>query len=299
MTDNTRQAQKQAMLLGSFLGDAFVLGAHWIYDVKKIEAHFGDYTAPHEPLPGTWHKGKHLGDYTHYGDQAYLLNEYLQHQGSYSNDGFREVWRSFMRQYQGYMDAASKTSLNAFASNRSEGSDSDELGGAARIAPVIYRVSSPAEALDAAIRQSLLTHNSEPSQLATELFTRVVLAVLDSDTASLADILGQCLLDMRQAGQNTALLEKYLERASTVAGRPAAAIAETLGQSCHAQHAIPVIMAVLLSASGYRDALPLNARIGGDSATRGMILGAILGARNGMAGLPPEWLAVVKRPPTL
>jgi ADP-ribosylglycohydrolase len=60
-----------------------------------------------------------------------------------------------------------------------------------------------------------------------------------------------------------------------------------------------VILAVLLTTSRYCDALPLNARIGGDSATRSMIIGAILGAKNGMSDLPVEWLGVLKRPPAL
>ncbi len=292
------QNRKSAMLLGSFLGDAFVLGAHWIYDVNEIEAHFGEYTAPHEPLPGTWHKGKHLGDYTHYGDQAYLLNEYLRQHGLYTDDGFREAWRAFMSAYHGYMDAASRESLDAFAKGRMDGSQSDELGGAARIAPVIYHIDHKM-ALDTALRQSRLTHNSELSLLATELFARIVLALLDNKGGSLSDLLRTCLHDMQQDGQRPALLEQYLERASAVAGKPAADIAAALGQSCHAYHAIPVTMAVLLSTSVYREALPLNARIGGDSATRGMIIGAILGAMNGMDDLPIEWLAVVKRPPAL
>ncbi len=295
-----KMERKKAMLLGSFLGDAFVLGAHWIYNVKVIEARFGQYDAPHEPLPGGWHTGKHLGDYTHYGDQALLLFDYLKEwQGRYTDDGFRTVWRRYMSSYGGYMDMASKGSLEAFEKGALTGSQSDELGGAARIAPVLYWVEQPEKALEAAIGQSRLTHNSEPSLLATELFTRMTLRVLEGEETSVSEVLRACLGDMKQAGQDTALLDGYLEAAEAAAGKNATDIAEALGQSCHAHHAIPVIFALLLTSSDYRTVLSLNARIGGDSATRGMIVGAILGARNGMEDLPEDWLAAVKQLPEL
>jgi ADP-ribosylglycohydrolase len=295
-----REERKKAMLLGSFLGDAFVLGAHWIYNVKVIEARFGDYAAPQEPLPGSYHQGKHLGDYTHYGDQALLLNAYLKEQrGVYTNGGWREVWRRHMAGYGGYMDKATKDSLEAFDRGDELGSHSDELGGAARIAPVLYWVEDPWTALEAAAGQSAVTHNSASSLAATTLFARVTLRCLEDETVELPQALRESLSAMKRDGQETALLEAYMEKAASAVGLSAADMAVALGQSCHAEHAIPVIMAILLGESEYRPALQLNARIGGDSATRGMILGAILGARNGMADLPSGWLEVVKRLPAL
>ncbi len=83
-------------------------------------------------------------------------------------------------------------------------------------------------------------------------------------------------------------------------GQPAADIAVALGQSCHAEPAIPVIMTILLSEFEYRSALQLNPASVATSATRGMIHRRDIGMRrNGMADLPAEWLAVVKRLPDL
>ncbi len=295
-----REERKQAMLLGSFLADAFVLGAHWIYNVKVIKARFGEYDAPHEPLPGGWHEGKHLGDYTHYGDQALLLYNHMKEwQGRYTDDSFRGAWRHYMRSYTGYMDMASKDSLKAFEEGNLTGSQSDELGGAARIAPVLYWTVDPQKALEKAVCQSRITHNSEPSLLATELFARLTIRMLEGGASPVPEALRVCLNDMKQAGKYTTLLEGYLAAAEAVSGKAAEDIAAVLGQSCHAHHAIPVIFALLLTSTDYRAVMSLNTRIGGDSATRGMIAGAILGARDGMGCLPPEWLAVVKRLPEL
>ena len=293
-----RDERKRAMLLGSFLGDSFVLGAHWIYNVRAIKKRFGEYNEPHEPLHGSWHRGKHLGDYTHYGDQAMLLYDYLKEcWGQYTEDGFKTAWRQYMSSYSGYMDMASKESIKAFDKGEVTGSKSDELGGASRIAPVLYFIEKPETALDAALSQSRLTHNSQPSLLATELFVRTISKALEGERASIPNLLRDSLGDMRENGKDTTLLEEYLSAAEAVASNSDTDIAKVLGQSCHARHAIPVIFKLLMTSSDYREALSLNARIGGDSATRGMIVGAILGAKNGMDNLPVDWLNQVKRLP--
>ena len=167
------------------------------------------------------------------------------------------------------------------------------------MAPVLYWVEEPAKALEAAISQSRLTHNSNASLLATELFARMTLRILEGTNQAVPNVLLASLVDMKRNGQNTLLLDGYLEAAEAAAGKSAADIAAALGQSCHARHAIPVIFALLLTSSDYRTVLSLNARIGGDSATRGMIIGAILGASNGLEKLPADWLAAVKRLPEL
>lgn len=292
--------KKESMQLGSFLADAFALGAHWIYDLSQIEANFGTYDKPHGPLPGSWHKGKKLGDYTHYGDQAYLLNEYLRQQrGEYNADGFRSAWQKMMKNYKGYIDSASQQSLIAFSLGEKIGSNSDELGGAARIAPVIFWIDDPATALAAALDQSRITHNSPESLLATELFARIILSNLAGNSQGLTELILQVAGEMRESGRSIDALDRYLNRSSPMIGHSAAEIASELGQSCHARHAVPVILAILMSTDDYRQAMQLNASIGGDSAARGLIIGAILGARNGLPTLPAEWLEIVRRKPEL
>lgn len=294
------KSRKESMLLGSFMADAFVLGAHWIYDLNQIEANFGSYDNPHGPLPGSWHKGKKLGDYSHYGDQAYLLNEYLRQQrGQYNADGFRLAWQKMMKDYQGYVDSASRHSLISFSLGDNIGSQSDELGGAARIAPVIFWIDDPVTALSAALDQSRLTHNSPESLLATELFARTIQSLLAGKDNCLTELVLQAAGQMRGAGRNMDAFDRYLNQSSSMIGHSAAEIASELGQSCHARHAIPVILAILMSLDDYRQAMQLNARIGGDSAARGLIIGAILGARNVLQDLPPEWLGILRRKPVI
>ena len=140
--EQDRRERKKAMLLGSFLGDAFVLGAHWIYNVRMIEASFGDYTEPQEPLPDSYHKGKHLGDYTHYGDQALLLR---------IPEGGRRLYRGGRRETAGKWRVTAGTWTGRRSNRGGVRQGEDALGvrraGRRGAAPVLYWVEDPWAAL--------------------------------------------------------------------------------------------------------------------------------------------------------
>lgn len=136
------QAHAQSMVLASFAADSFALGTHWIYDTTKIDKQFGRITSLLPPHEGTYHFSKVLGDFTHYGDQSFHLLEHLAtHGGHFDIADYSRDWQSFISQYQGYLDQATKETLK----NLESGSDpticashSTDLGGPARIAPLIY-----------------------------------------------------------------------------------------------------------------------------------------------------------------
>jgi len=58
---------------GQFIGDAFCLGSHWIYDLTELARRFPRGLKGFEtPAAGHYHFGKKSGDLTHYGDGALL-----------------------------------------------------------------------------------------------------------------------------------------------------------------------------------------------------------------------------------
>jgi ADP-ribosylglycohydrolase len=65
------------MVLASFAfaGDSFALGVHWIYDTNKIKTDFGRVDSLRKTLPGSSHPTKEKDEFTHYGDQTFLLLE--------------------------------------------------------------------------------------------------------------------------------------------------------------------------------------------------------------------------------
>lgn len=298
--------RKRNMLTGAILGDAYVLGAHWIYDVSRIKIAFGDYPELAEPLPDSFHKGRHRGDQTHYGDQTLMLHQFLKDRGgSYDGAAFRLFWQEKMQKYDGYRDSATRESLSLLSIGDRYGSRSDELGGAARMAPALYWAADPAIALASVLNQARLTHQDPQALLVTDLFARTALRLLAGDDKPLlaviqevrdeqADLLKKADPDdvLVQVQADIRFVDQALEKAIPFAGKTPKEIAGGLGQTCHARHALPVILAILASTEDYREAMRLNVLVGGDSATRAMLIGTLLGIRAREGDIPESWLAV-------
>jgi len=67
--------------------------------------------------------------------------------------------------------------------------------------------------------------------------------------------------------------------------------------ACYCEHAMAIVLYLCHRfPDDPRAALRANAELGGHSTARGAILGAILGAKHGLAGLPQDWLADLADP---
>jgi ADP-ribosylglycohydrolase len=286
----TMKSAADAMVFASFLADSLALGVHWIYDTEQIERQVGricDLLPPHE---GGYHPTKKRGELTHYGDQAlHLLHHLVQHQGQFSLAAYAKDWRVFMSDYKGYMDRATRATLQNLEEGRSPdscGSPSTDLGGAARIAPLVYCYRDNLEGLLTAVHeQTSLTHRGPGAVEGAVFLARSCFHILQGSPMreafehALAAGVGELELDMR--------LRRCLD---LPAGNIRQAIKE-FGQTCSVNAALPgAVYTALQLADDLEKALIENAMAGGDSAARGMVLGMILGACLGMENLPPRWL---------
>lgn len=164
------------MVMASFAADSLALGAHWIYDTKAIEMHLGRVDTLLKPLPNSYHSTKALGDFTHYGDQMFVLLESLAARKSFSSADFSTRWKAFSRNYNGYLDEATQATLAGYESGKDYkdgGSPSDDLAGAARIAPLVYLYSDHLENLAIAARaQTRMTHTNPLTVESAAFFCR-------------------------------------------------------------------------------------------------------------------------------
>lgn len=292
----------------SLMGDAFALGTHWIYDLNRVESLLGTESGLQEPPPDTFHIGKHRGDQTHYGDQALMLFDFLQAgKGNYDGEAFRKFWLDRMKVYQGYQDTATRESIALLESGARYGYLSDELGGAVRIASVLYWVEDPQEAVSTAVDQARLTHGSAQSLLVTDLFARTAVRLLQGETHPIIEVIrsvrdeqseqlqrGDQTDVLVQAGARIEFFDVALDHALKYLDRTPRETAVGLGQSCHAHHALPVILNILARNADYRESLRINSLIGGDSAARAMLIGLLLGARAQTNDIPALWRSVWK-----
>jgi ADP-ribosylglycohydrolase len=278
------------LLYGALVGDSLALGAHWIYDQSEIARRWGRVTELQAAAPDGYHPGKERGAQTHYGDQTLILLESLEAcGGNFVMDDFARRWRGFWDNSAAYRDRATKETLAHLEEGRGltrAGSDSTELGGAARIAPLLaaLRNEDQPTILAAARAQTALTHASPMAMDAAEFIAQTVFLLMRGVTISSALPMA-ALLSYR-----TLRVEELLRRAQETHGLSATEAVEKLGASCPLDKALPAVLAILLRhGDDLEEALVENVMAGGDSAARGLVLGTILGAAHGWRAIPARW----------
>ena len=137
---------------GQFVGDAFCLGSHWIYDLAELEQRFpGGPQGFEEPVAGHYHAGKRPGDLTHYGDGALLLLRSLQERTRFDASDFGSRFVSLIESpgYIGYRDHAARDTVANYRAFRAlhpdeayryqDGADDDQPASISRLAALVAR----------------------------------------------------------------------------------------------------------------------------------------------------------------
>ena len=293
----SRRERYSGMLYGALIGDALALAAHWIYDPEEIARQWGKPTDFREPAPGSYHAGKLAGDQTHYGDQALVLMASLEDRGgNFVMEDFARRWREWAEASTAYHDHATKDTLAHLQEGLGltrAGSDSTELGGAVRAVPVLaaLREEDVPVILAAARAQTALTHAPVVTE-AAELLTQTVFLLMRGVSMRSA-LQGAVAFPYR-----TLPAENYLQRAVEKADLPVVQAVEELGASCDLAKALPSALAILWRhGDDLETALVQNVAAGGDSAARGMLLGALLGAAHGRRAFPARWIEALRARP--
>lgn len=278
----------EAMVLASFAADALALGAHWVYDTGQIDVRFGRVTDFLKPSPPTYHATKSRGELTHYGDQTLVLLRSVSQRGGFDEKHFGRCWREFFRTYSGYFDGATKQTLKNLEAGKTgaeAASASDDLAGAARIAPLVYRYrNEPDRLADSARRQTALTHNSPGVLAGADFFSRVACRVLQGvrPAAAMEQVAAETAPGEPIKGWVGAGLSSASEDTRSAVGR--------FGQMCEIASAFPATVHLIAK---YEDRLEQglveNVMAGGDSAGRGLLAGLVLGAWGGRSVIPERW----------
>lgn len=285
MSDNAK-----AMVLASFIGDALALGPHWEYDTTLLAERFGPVTGYIAPPKDGYHAGKKAGDQTHYGDQTLVLLDSLAARGGFDLDDFAVLWRKLFAGYSGYVDGATRMTLKIFDFGEgptNSGSNSSDLAGAARVAPLVYALGDDLPLLvEAARAQTKMTHNHARVIEAAEFFARTAWAVLGGKKPEAALILAG------EAGYASAPIGQWLDMGLASAGRDTVSAIAGFGQTCNIEEAMPgVIHLIARHGRDLSACLRENVMAGGDSAARGLLAGMVVGAAVGMEGVPGAWVA--------
>ena len=283
-----------AMVLASFAADALALGAHWIYDTSAIDRKFGRVERFIKPLENSYHEGKALGEFTHYGDQTLCLLESVSAGSGFEPSDFAHRWKGLFSDYSGYFDQATKATLRNFKSGSDpteSGSISSDLGGASRISPLVYRYHQDFDKLIAyAETQTRMTHNNPQAIESAAFFAALAARVLEGNSPS------QGINHILKEGPVDAPLTSWISEGQESTRLETREAISNFGQMCDTAAAFPsVIHLILKYETDLKTALVENVMAGGDSAARGLMTGMILGAHLGLEAIPQEWLSELKQ----
>ncbi len=264
----------------ALVADALSLGAHWVYDQEEIVEAFPKGVRKFSDPMTDYHAGKKAGDQTHYGDQAVMLWESIDGRGGFDAVGWRDDWVAAMGDYGGYVDGASKAALKTEGKVASPSSD---LGGAARIAPILD-LELPLEDAVAAVRaQTALNHGDAAVADAAEFFTRATYAVKAGSVFE--DALDKAAEEGRYAKLD---VDEHMDTARSLRDDNFPAVAEEIGQACGVEQAFPLALYFLLRPeTDFEKTMSDNIMAGGDSAARGMLIALLFAAED--VDVAAEW----------
>lgn len=301
MKELSRGDRMRGAVWGQFLGDAFCLGSHWIYDLAELERRFpGGPQGFETPAEGHYHFGKQTGELTHYGDAGLLLLQSLAERGRFDaiNFGHRFIELFDSHAYWGYRDHATKETIARFHAYRAEhpgglfafqdGADDDQPATVSRLAPLAALHCRDDNYLSVVEQATLVCQNNQRA-----------VAYVQAHALILRELFGGSRFE-EAVGSTADFMATRGEAGAEVSARIAAALSARdlgvrdatlqFGQSCPLGASFPAaIHCTLRHGDDFCGALQATAAAGGDSAGRATMIGAWLGAILGVRALPHRW----------
>jgi len=272
------------LVLISLVADAYSLGSHWVYDEKELENLDIDWNELND-AKAIWHKGKKAGDFTHYGDQTLWLYEFLKDKDKFNADAYVEFWADKMKNYDGYVDAATRDSLENIKNNISpSGASSTDLSIVGRIAPLLLVSNSKKEFLQNVESFVKCTHNSDEAIKTAKFFASLLLEVLDGKDIK------ESILALKD--KFDAKTEAYVDSGIASKSDDTIQAIREFGPSCDIDGGFEGVIHLLCKYDNLKEMLIANAKAGGDSSARAMIASIVFMAQKGQSieQLPASWL---------
>ena len=283
----------EAMVLASFAADSLALGVHWIYDPARIASEYGRVEAFIKPKENSYHSTKDFGEFTHYGDQEFVLLKSVAAKNGFVLNDFSQRWQDLFRDYRGYIDGATKATLRSFEKGKGaqhSGSPSNDLAGASRIAPLVFCYREDLDGLvEAARAQTKMTHADPLTVDSAEFLARVAWTALRGISPS------EAITEVTKERFADSTIAEWVDEGLGTKDMESVAAIGDFGRSCHTPDALPgVIHLIAKHENDFREAVIQAVMAGGDNAARAMPVSMVLGAYLGKGYLPDQWLKELK-----
>jgi ADP-ribosylglycohydrolase len=285
-------------ILGQLAGDALCLGSHWYYNfADRGRIYPGGIHGFEAPVDGHYHAGKRPGDLTHYGDAAMVLLRSVagQDRADPQDYGRRFVAAFAPETYKGYLDKPTRLTMQQFRDAGGDaagfafdrGADDAQNVTTSRLAPVVVRHARDPELEPIVERITRVCQNNDEAVAHALVHARILRRLLRGE--ALASALDAVLL-----GDDGPVLPALAARygdARRMRDQSVPDATGEFGRSCYLSSSFPsTLHAALKHGDDVETALLECCRAGGDNASRCGLLGAWLGAANGVHAIPVDWL---------
>jgi len=251
-------------ILAAFSADAYLLGSHWIYDETKLQNLPIDWEQLNAPQ-AMWHKEKSSGDFTHYGDQTFFLLEYITQNKIFNKEDFYTFWHDKMSSYKGYIDAATRGALENIASS------SSELSICGRFSPLLINAKNKKAFLSSVYELVTVTHNSTLAKTASEFFAQLLWESRENQ-----DIKGT----IQKLKSSYPTLLTWIDEGVSSKDKDTFTTIRDFGPACGIDGGFAGVIHLLSLEDDFTTLMQKNAKAGGDSSARGMVVAMILGTQD-------------------
>jgi ADP-ribosylglycohydrolase len=226
-----------------------------------------------------------------------LLIESLRQHAAYKRDDFLKRYIVFMTTPNHHRDTYIEECHRNFFANYARGLaphkcgvTEKHIGGLIGIIPIVLLYyHKPDKARQRAFQHLALTHPGSQMAVAASLIIAILLQVLGGAS------LRKAILAEIKAQKNPLMgypFVKWIEESDDKV------IGPRFSTACYVEHSVPAV--IYLALKYYQNpekALIVNTNLGGDNASRGSVLGALLGAANGIEKFPERWIDGLLNPP--
>jgi len=321
-------SQLKGAYFGTLVADALTLGSHYEYDAVKIKKAYGGdiqrFMAPGEQMGGethgigwgqrNYHPGTVAGDNTDYGEYNVLVLEHLAATAdsprAFSVSEFLPHWAERLTQgWKQWMCTQTRRAMQVYQ----QGGGEEYLGGpsnamALRFGSVFAYYGSEDEVVYAA-KKSMFTHAETTAQEGAEYFARLTFRVLhgaeledaakavasDMDSSFITEKVNQAIAKVKEATDPSQPLSKE-EFVDDLAVTSMARLWDVgksepikVGKASPTEGTLPASLYFILKYQDLKKAAIANAMVGGDNASRAVAVGMVLGAKQGLEGIPDAW----------
>lgn len=269
------------------VADSYSLGSHWVYDEKQLATLAVDWDTLNAPQ-AMWHKGKKAGDFTHIGDQFYWLSNFVEDREDFDESLYLKFWQNQMDTYSGYIDGATRNTLENIQQGKFIGSDSDDFSVIGRIAPLLKVSKNEDDFVQNVEKFVKLSHNSENVIESAIFFARLLFRVGDGKNIE------QEILYLKNAF-NSFIIEN-VEKGLKSKNEHTFETIRTFGPACGIDEGFAGIIHLLVKyQNDLKELLIQNAKAGGDTSSRAMIATMIFVADSNSKQLPQEWFKLNRK----